>query len=100
LAGQSGLRDKVDRYTGNLFKAAILSSVLSIAAELGTAEENELAEAIRSGGQDTINQAGQRVVTRALSRKPTLRVRPGWRVGIIVNRDLILSPYNTGKGGR
>ena len=93
LSGEAGLRDKVDRHTSSLFKAAILSSILSIAAELGTDEEDALAEAIRTGGQDTFNQAGQRAVTRALSRKPTLRVRPGWRLGIIVNRDLILSPY-------
>ena len=99
LSGQAGLRDKVDRHTGSLFKAAILSSVLSIAAELGTDEEDKLAEAIRTGGQDTINQTGQRVVKRALSRSPTLRVRPGWRLGVIVNRDLVLSPYNPPNGG-
>lgn len=99
LSGQAGLRDKVDRHTGSLFKAAILSSVLSIAAELGTDEEDELAEAIRSGGQRTVNQTGQRVVTRAISRKPTLKVRPGWRLGVIVNRDLVLSPYNLPNGG-
>ncbi len=100
LSGQAGLRDKVDRHTGSVFKAAILSSVLSIASELGTDEEDELAEAIRSGGQRTINQTGQRVVTRAISRKPTLKVRPGWRLGVIVNRDLVLSPYNLPNGGR
>ena len=100
LSGQSGLRDRVDRHTGSLFKAAILSSVLSVATELSTDEEDELAEAIRLGGQDTINQAGQRVVTRALSRKPTLSVRPGWRLGVIVNRDLVLSPYNLPNGGQ
>ena len=94
LSGEAGLRDKVDRHTGSLFKAALVSSILSVAAELGTDDEDALAEAIRAGGQDTINQAGQRVVTQALSRKPTLRVRPGWRLGIIVNRDLVLSPYN------
>ena len=100
LSGQAGLRDNVDRHTGSLFKAAILASVLSIAAELGTDEEDELAEAIRSGGQRTINQTGQRVVTRAISRKPTLKVRPGWKLGVIVNRDLVLSPYNLPNGGR
>jgi len=99
LAGQSGLRDKVDRHTGSLFKAAILSSVLSIGAELGTDDDDRIAEAIRNGGQDTFNQAGQRVVTRALSRKPTLRVRPGWRLGVIVNRDLVLTPYTSKIGG-
>ena len=100
LSGHAGLRDKVDRHTGSLFKAAILSSVLSIASELGTHEEDKLADAIRSGGQRTINQTGQRVVARAISRKPTLRVRPGWRLGVIVNRDLVLSPYNLPNGGR
>ena len=94
------MRDKVDRHTDSLFKAAILSSFLSVAAELGTDEEDKLSEAIRAGGQNTINQAGQRVVTRALSRKPTLRVRPGWRLGVIVNRDLVLLPYNINNGGR
>jgi len=98
LSGEAGLRDKVDRHTGSFFNAAILSSILSVAAELGTDNEDTLVDAIRSGGQDTINQAGQRVVTRALSQKPTLRVRPGWRLGIIVNRDLILSPYNLSNG--
>ena len=98
LSGQAGLRDKVDRHTGSLFKAAILSSILSVASELSTDEEDEFADAIRTGGQDTVNQAGQQVVSRALSRKPTLRVRPGWRLGIIVNRDLILSPYNLSNG--
>ena len=100
MSGQAGLRDKVDRHTGSLFNAAILSSILSIAAELGTDEEDELAEAIRSGGQRTINQTGQRVVTRAISRKPTLKVRPGWRLSVIVNRDLVLSPYNLPNGDR
>lgn len=96
LSGQAGLRDKVDRHTGSLFGAALLSTVLSIGSELGSDDEDRLIEAIRDGGQSTINQAGQKVVTRALSRKPTLRVRPGWRLRVIVNRDLILTPYQTG----
>ena len=99
LSGQAGLRGSVDRHTGSLFKAAILSSVLSIGAELGTDDEDQIEEAIRRGGQDTFNQAGQRVVTRALSRQPTLRVRPGWRLGVIVNRDLVLTPFISTSGG-
>ena len=94
--GQAGLRDRVDRHRGSLFGAAILSSILSVASELGSDEDDRITEALRDGGQSTINQAGQRVVTQALSRKPTLRVRPGWRLGVIVNRDLVLSPYQQG----
>ena len=94
--GQAGLRDRVDRHRGSLFGAAILSSVLSVASELGSDEDDRITEALRGGGQSTINQAGQKAVTQTLSRKPTLRVRPGWRLGVIVNRDLVLSPYNHG----
>ncbi|WP_298916536.1 TrbI/VirB10 family protein [uncultured Algimonas sp.] len=94
--GQSGLRDRVDRHRGSLFGAAILSSVLSVASELGSDEDDRITEALRDGGQSTINQAGQKAVSQALSRKPTLRVRPGWRLGVIVNRDLVLSPYDKG----
>ena len=94
--GQAGLRDRVDRHRGSLFGAAILSSVLSVASELGSDEDDRITEALRDGGQSTINQAGQKAVTQALSRKPTHRVRPGWRLGVIVNRDLVLLPYNQG----
>jgi type IV secretion system protein VirB10 len=96
LSGQAGLHDKVDRHTGSLIGAALLSTVLSIGSELASDDEDRLVEAIQDGGQSTVNQAGQKVVTRALSRKPTLRVRPGWRLRVIVNRDLILTPYPTG----
>ena len=94
--GQAGLRDRVDRHRGSLFGAAILSSILSVASELGSDEDDRITEALRDGGQSTINQAGQKAVTQALSRKPTIRVRPGWRLGVIVNRDLVLSPYTQG----
>jgi len=93
LSGETGLRDKVDRHRGTLLGAALLSSILSVASELGSDDDDRIIEAIRSGGQDTINQAGQSAVNQALSRKPTLRVRPGWRLRVIVNQDLVLQPY-------
>ena len=45
---------------------------------------------------DTVNQAGQRVVDRTLGIQPTIRVRPGWSVNVLVTRDLILRPYPLG----
>ena len=93
LSGETGLRDKVDRHRGSLLGAALLSSILGVASELGSDDDDRIIEAIRSGGQDTINQAGQSAVNQALSRKPTLRVRPGWRLRVIVNQDLVLQPY-------
>jgi type IV secretion system protein VirB10 len=65
-----------------------------VGAEAGTSDqENNLIQAIRSGASDSINQAGQQVVERELNIQPTLAIRPGFPVRVIVNRDLVLSPY-------
>ena len=45
-------------------------------------------------GQATVlNQTGQKVVQRNLNIQPTLTIRPGFPVRVIVNRDLVLEPY-------
>lgn len=43
--------------------------------------------------RDTVNQVGQKVTRRNLNTQPTLTNRPGLPVCIIVNRDLVLRPY-------
>ena len=94
LSGYAGLKDRVDNHTLRLFGAAVLSTVLSVGSELGRdSNENDIVEAIRDGGQRTFNQAGQRIVNRQLNVQPTIRVRPGWRLNVIVNKDLVLHPY-------
>jgi type IV secretion system protein TrbI len=40
-----------------------------------------------------INQAGQQITTRALSIQPTIKIRPGFKVSVLVTRNLILDPY-------
>jgi type IV secretion system protein VirB10 len=93
-AGYSGLEDEVDNHWGALFKAAMLSTLLSVGSEVGTSvTENELLQAIRRGGAQSSNQVGQRVVSRNLDIQPTLTIRPGFPVRVLVNRDLVLSPY-------
>ena len=51
--------------------------------------------AIRGGAQDTVNQAGQQIIQRQLQVAPTLTIRPGFPVRIIVTRDLVLEPYRS-----
>jgi type IV secretion system protein TrbI len=93
-AGYSGLEDEVDNHWGALFKAAMLSTLLSVGSEVGTSgTENDLFQAIRRGGAQSSNQVGQRVVSRNLDIQPTLTIRPGFPVRVLVNRDLVLAPY-------
>ena len=91
--GFAGLQDGVDYHWWDLAKAAGLSTLLSIGAELGASNDDRLISAIRNGAQDTINDAGQQIVRRQLNVAPTLTVRPGFPVRIIVTRDLVLEPY-------
>lgn len=91
--GYAGLEDGVDHHWWDLIKAAGLSTLLGIGAELASDDNDRLIRAIRDGAQDTINQAGQQIIQRQLQVAPTLTVRPGFPVRVIVTRDLVLEPY-------
>jgi type IV secretion system protein VirB10 len=91
--GYAGLEDGVDYHWWDLAKAAGLSTLLSVGAELAMDDDDRLVQAIRNGGQDTINDAGQQIIRRQLQIAPTLTIRPGFPVRIIVTRDLVMEPY-------
>lgn len=91
--GYAGLEDGVDYHWWDLAKAAALSTLLSVGAELAVDDDDRLLRAIRDGGQDTINDAGQQIIRRQLNVQPTLTIRPGFPVRVVVTRDLVLEPY-------
>jgi type IV secretory pathway VirB10-like protein len=96
-AGYAGLEDDIDNHWGALFKAALLSTLLGVGSELGsgsdTGNNGNIIQALRHGASDSLNQTGQKVVQRNLNIQPTLTIRPGFPVRVIVNRDLVLRPY-------
>jgi type IV secretion system protein VirB10 len=96
-AGYAGLEDEIDNHWGALFKAALLSTLLGVGSELGsttgTGGNSDVITALRRGSSDSLNQTGQKVVQRNLDIQPTLTIRPGFPVRVIVNRDLVLEPY-------
>jgi type IV secretion system protein VirB10 len=96
--GYSGLEDGVDYHWGQLFRAAALSTLLGIGTEIGSSnDENEIARAIRESAQDTASDVGQQIVRRQLNIQPTLTIRPGFPVRVIVQRDLLMQPYSAAK---
>jgi len=42
------------------------------------------------------NQAGQEIVRRNLDVQPSITIRSGWRLGVLVNKDIVLKPYEGG----
>jgi type IV secretion system protein VirB10 len=95
--GYSGLEDEVDNHWVELFKAALLSTILGVGAELGSGADSgtntDILQALRLSAANSLNQTGQQVVRRNLNIQPTLTIRPGFPVRVIVNRDLVLEPY-------
>jgi type IV secretion system protein TrbI len=92
-SGYAGLEDRVNRHWWGLARAAALSTLLNIGAELATDESDSVATALRDGAQDTIGAAAEEIVRQQLAIPPTLTIRPGFQLRVIVTRDLILEPY-------
>ncbi len=98
LAGASGLHDRVDGHFGQLAKGILLSTLFSVGAasaqDAGTRSSGGLViNAAGAGVSNDAQQVGQRITERDLNRQPTLTVRAGWPLRVLVNKDMILAPY-------
>jgi type IV secretion system protein TrbI len=98
VAGYSGLEDEVDNHWKELLGAAALSTLLAVGTEVNSGTDvnntnSAIVQALRRGAGDSLNQTGQQVVRRNLNIQPTLTIRPGFPVRVLVNRDLVLESY-------
>lgn len=89
-SGFAGLEDGVDFHWGGVLRAALVSTLLGFGGELGAGNDDNLTRALRRGSQDSIGRAGEQVVSRELDVRPTLTIRPGFPVRVLVTRDIIL----------
>jgi type IV secretion system protein VirB10 len=96
-AGYAGLEDGVDWHWGRILAGAALATMLGVSSELAVSDQGStngnVVIALRNSAQDTTNQVGQEITRRNLSIQPTLTVRPGFPMDVMVNKDLILRPY-------
>jgi type IV secretion system protein VirB10 len=93
-AGYAGLADKVDVHTWQLLKGVALSTLLGVGSELSFgSSESDLVRAIRESAQQSGSRTGDQLVTRNLNIQPTLRVRPGWSLRVVVHKDIVLRPW-------
>jgi type IV secretion system protein TrbI len=98
LTGASGLKDQVDGHFWQLARGVMLSTVFSVGA--ASAQD----ASARSSGSFVINSAGSgvsaeaeqigsQITARDLNRQPTIKIRAGWPLRVLVNKDMILAPY-------
>ncbi|KEQ53254.1 TrbI/VirB10 family protein [Sphingobium chlorophenolicum] len=92
-AGYAGLADKVDFHTWTLLKGVAISTLLGVGANLTFSGESDLVQAIRESTQQNVSRAGDQITSRNLQIQPTITIRPGAPVRLIVHRDLILAPW-------
>ncbi|MCK0166211.1 conjugal transfer protein TraI [Jannaschia sp. S6380] len=90
--GYAGVEDRVDDHWGRVFRAAGLATLIGVGLEAGRDGEDAIADAIRDSAQQTVGTAGERIIQRQLEMPPTLTIRPGTPVNVIVTRDLVLEP--------
>ena len=95
--GYAGLEDRVDWHWNRLISGAAVSTLLGAAAELAVPGQlggsQSVVYASVEGLQNSMNQVGQEITQRNLDIQPTITIRPGFQVRVIVNKDLILRPY-------
>ena len=95
-AGYAGLADSIDLHTWKLLKGVALATVLGVSSSLAFGSgsgDSDIIRALRESTGQTTNRAGQRLIERELNVQPTLTVRPGWPLRVIVHKDLVLTPY-------
>ncbi len=99
-SGQSGFADRVDHHMGKLLEAGLLSTLFGVGSNIATSGGNndDIAFAIRDSAGQSIERAGDRLVEHQLDVQPTITVRPGARVRVLVGRDLVLDAW-PGTGG-
>ena len=95
-SGYAGLADKVDFHTWRLLKGVAIATLLGVGTELTVTGESDLVQAIRQSAQTNSARAGDQLARANLDIQPTITIRPGAPVRLIVNRDLFLAAWNDG----
>lgn len=80
-----------ERVLGNVVSSGI--KVMVLAVNLSFSGESDLVQAIRESTQQNVSRAGDQITSRNLQVQPTITIRPGAPVRLVVHRDLILAPW-------
>ncbi|ARM30499.1 TrbI/VirB10 family protein [Prosthecochloris sp. HL-130-GSB] len=103
LAGYGGFEDEVDNHYDRLIGGVLLSSVLSVGATTSRGEWNgydemNTGQMFAANAGEELHRAGERITRKNLEVQPTITVRPGYSVNVLVNRDLRLLPVQVARG--
>jgi type IV secretion system protein TrbI len=91
-SGYSGLEDRVDFHTWQLLKGVAISTLLGVGAQLQFTGGSDLTEAVRESTQQNVSRAGDQITSKTLNIQPSITIRPGAPIRLIVHRDFVVAP--------
>lgn len=98
LKGYAGLADDVDEHWGKLLKGAAIASLLAATTQAvagNTTGYNPTVPQMWARNSATeMNSVGQQITRRNLNIQPTITVRPGFSVNLLVTKDMVIPPYS------
>lgn len=102
LTGYGGSGGKVNSHFGTMLKAVVLSTLLSVGDYYVTPSSKDRNRyktsspevIVKEQAVNTFSEIGKEYVDKMLGVQPTIIVKQGTRLNIIVNSDLILKPYS------
>jgi type IV secretion system protein VirB10 len=93
-SGYAGLEDRVDFHTWQLLKGVLLSTILGVSSDLALSGKSDLVQALRSSTEESAARSGDQMAQHSLGIQPTITIRSGAPVRLIVHRDLLLAPWH------
>jgi type IV secretory pathway VirB10-like protein len=101
-AGDVGLRDKVNNYYFSIFGASLAIGAIGGLAQIGNGYSGfgyDPSVEFRNGISQSMAQTSDRILDRFLNRMPTITIREGTRVKILLTADLQVPAYDSMHGG-
>lgn len=93
-SGSVGLHGEVDAHIARIAVASLLSGALGVAANQSEdGDPNRLRQSVGDASAQQAAQTGSHIVDRELNVRPTLRIRAGATVRVLVSQDIVLRPY-------
>ena len=92
-AGYAGVKDRVDYHTGKLLLGAVLSTAIAYTGNLARSDSSGSDNDVGDTIAQEASKIGSSIIERQLDVQPTITIRPGWPLRVLVNKDVLLAPY-------
>jgi type IV secretion system protein VirB10 len=96
-SGYSGFRGRVDNHYMELFIAAVVTSGFNlsyalVADDSGSvygSDNNSTSNKVKDAVGEAIAAIGAKIAEREAARQPTIRIKPGYRFSVMINKDIV-----------